>query len=399
MIFNILSAIVFFIILLCGSYLWVIALASIKPLPKIKETPDQNRFAIVIPAHNESDVIGSTVATLKNNNYPANLFDIYVVADFCTDQTAQIAREQGATCYERTQGERGGKGAALRFLFGRIFESNIQYDAIVVFDADTQVDSKFLQVMNTQLSEGALVIQGRHVISNPGDGWIPALSWALMTIDNRFNNHGRAILHLSAKHMGDSICFRSGVLERMGWSSGLTEDFELRLKLLLAGIRIQYEPRAIGYGQAPITYRDAQSQHLRWAKGVTEASHHYRLRLFQEGIRLKDWGRLDGAIGSTLPSYSTLTLISILIYVLNLIPHRGTWPLITALWGVAVIAWLIYPLLGLALEKAPSWAYLSLFTGPLYIGWRTWIYLRARLAAPGSIQWNRTPHKNTRANK
>ena len=377
----------------------MIALASIKPLPKVKEAPNRNRFAIAIPAHNEESVIGDTIATLNEIDYPRELFDIFVVADYCTDRTAQTARAEGAICYERTQGVQGEKGLALRYLFERIFESNIQYDAIIVFDADTQVDSKFLKVMNARLTEGIQVIQGRRMIINPGDGWISALGWVLMTIDNRFNNQGRTILHLSAKHMGESICLRIDVVKKMGWGNGLTEDFDFRLKLLLNNIRITYEPQAISYGQSPTTYKDVQLQRLRYAKGVTEASRRFRIKILMEGIRLKDWGRLDGAIGSTLPSYSTITMISILMFIISLIPPMGISPLIKSFWGVAVMAWCIYPIIGLALEKAPGWAYLSIFSGPMYIGWRTWIYFRARLAAPGSIQWNRTPHKNLKANK
>ncbi len=399
MAFNIFSAIILLAITLCGSYLWVMAIASISPLRRIKETSHQHRFAIAIPAHNEANVIGNTVATLKKLDYPQDLYDIFVVADFCTDDTAQIAQEQGAICYQRIQGERGGKGSALRFLFERIFEYGTEYDAIVVFDADTCADREFLRFMNARISQGAQIIQGRHVISNPHDSWISSLSWCLMTIDNRFNNQGRANLHLSAKHMGDSICFRSNVLKRMGWGSGLTEDFDFRLRLLLDGIRIQYEPLAIGYGQAPVTFKDGQTQHLRWAKGLTETSRHYRNKLFKEGIRLKDLGRLDGAVGSTFPSYSTLTLISVLMLILSLALPFGSWPFLVNLWVFMVVVWFIYPWLGLALEKAPGWAFLSILSGPFYICWRTWIYLRARLAAKNSIKWNRTPHKNLKVDK
>jgi cellulose synthase/poly-beta-1,6-N-acetylglucosamine synthase-like glycosyltransferase len=391
MIFNVISGLFLFFITLCEIYLWCIALSSIKPLPKIISSSLQHRFAIAIPAHNEANVIGNTVATLRQLNYPRNLFDIYVVADFCTDLTAQISQDQGAICFERANGERGGKGSALSYLFEQIFDTHFDYDAVVVFDADTRVDRNFLQVMNARLNQGALVIQGRHVISNPHMGWFPALSWAMMTIDNRYSNHGRMNLKLSAKHMGDSICIRTNVLKKSGWGQGLTEDYEFRLKLLLDRVQIQYEPNAIGYGQAPLTINEAHSQRLRWIKGMIDAKKLYRHQLVKEGIKNMDWSMLDGAISNTIPSYSVLTMISVLNFIISYLFPAYFWHPSFYIWGGVTLLWLLYPLLGLLLEKSPGWAYLAILTGPIQILWRTWLSLYFRFA-PTHISWIRTPH-------
>jgi cellulose synthase/poly-beta-1,6-N-acetylglucosamine synthase-like glycosyltransferase len=388
---SVFSIVFLVIIALCASYLWLIALASIRSLPKPLRSGDLNRFAIVIPAHNEEPVIGYTVAKLRQLNYPQDMFDICVVADFCSDQTSRMARDQGAFCYERLSGERGSKGAALRWLFQRIFESDRNYDAIVVFDADTRVDAEFLHVMNTQLNQGTQVIQGRHIISNPQEGWFPAITWAMMAIDNRFSNQGRSNLGLSAKHMGDSICFRCDILREKGWGSGLTEDYELRLKLILDGYSIQYEPWAIGHGQAPRSYPEAQSQRLRWAKGMMDARKRFRRQLLIDGIKQNDRVKLDGALGTIIPSYSTLTLISIALLGLNILFFRQVGVILVYFWLLLTVLWLIYPLFGLALEKAPFKAYLAILSGPLFILWRTGLNIRARLL-PNKIKWIRTTH-------
>jgi cellulose synthase/poly-beta-1,6-N-acetylglucosamine synthase-like glycosyltransferase len=374
-----------------AAYLWTIALAAIKRIQRPKPAVNLNRFAIALPAHNEESVIATTVATLQKQKYPPDCFDIFVVADNCSDRTAGLARQEGATCFERFTAERSGKGAALRWLFERIFEYG-EYDAIVVFDADTQVSANFLQVMNDCLENGARVIQGRHVISNPQAGWFPALTWAMMTIDCRLFSQGRANLGFSARHMGDSICFRTQVLKNNGWGGGLTEDYEFRLQLLLAGICIQYEPHAIGYGQAPVTWQEAQAQRLRWARGVADASRGFRLELFKQGIRRMEWRLIDGALSITLPSYSTLALVSALMLALNLLfaPHDLAWPILA--WSGVLIALFLYPWFGLALEKAPGWAYLAILAGPWFMLWRTWINLLARLRAK-KVTWVRTPHR------
>ncbi len=110
----------FIVVLLAVSlplfYLCLLALAAIRTRSTRSGEGLRHRFAIAIPAHNEETVIGQTVATLHNLNYPADLYDVFVVADHCIDHTAEIARAHGAICLERTDGVRGGKGAALNWL-------------------------------------------------------------------------------------------------------------------------------------------------------------------------------------------------------------------------------------------------------------------------------------------
>jgi cellulose synthase/poly-beta-1,6-N-acetylglucosamine synthase-like glycosyltransferase len=377
-----------------GAYLWFLALASIRASRGLPPATSTHRFAIAVPAHDEEAVIGQTVATLRQQRYPAEMYDIFVVADHCTDRTVEAASNQGATCLERDDGPRGGKGQALRWLFERIFTAGTSYDAVVVFDADTQVDAGFLSVMNARLAAGAKVVQGRHVISNPREGWFPALTWAMMTIDNRYHNQGRIALGLSAKHMGDSICFRSDVLRSLGWGSGLTEDYEFRLRLLLEGIRIQYEPRAVGYGQAPPRLKEAQAQRSRWLKGTADARKRYRKELLRQGLHRGDWAMLDGALGSSMPSYSTLALVSAIMFLCHIALSGQFWPILAYLWGITALTWFAYPLLGLALEKSLWWGYVAVLSGPVFMLWRTWLSLRVRWMGR-SVTWVRTSHKGS----
>jgi cellulose synthase/poly-beta-1,6-N-acetylglucosamine synthase-like glycosyltransferase len=387
--------ILLFLICLAFLYLMVLALASVRPPKPRKPTQHLHRFAIAIPAHNEEEVIGHTIDTLNQLDYPAELVDIYVVADFCSDQTTTIARTHGAICYERSGGERGSKGAALRFLFDRILESANTVDAVIIFDADTQVDAAFIRVMNERLEAGDRVIQGKHVISNPRSGWFPTLTWAMMTIDNRFSNQGRANLGLSAKHMGDSICLSTQVLKRIDWSSSMTDDYELRLQMLLDGIIITYEPRALGFGQAPVSMRDAFYQRLRWAKGTKDAARTYRWRLLTEGLKRRNRLLLDAAIATFIPPYSVLTLVTGLLFISSAILrsfYPTAWDWLPFAYLTILIGLLLYPFLGLALERAPAWAYLVILSGPIFIFWRIWIILLARLR-PNQVRWIRTPHK------
>ena len=391
MIWNFISLLILIIVFICISYLWLIALASVRTQPIELETSNLNKFAITIPAHNEENVIGQTIEQLKKQAYPDDQFDIFVVADFCDDHTVEQATACGVVTLERSAGERGGKGAALSWLFERIFSCGKEYDAIIVYDADTQVDLNFLRVMNARLNGEANIIQGRHVISNPRAGWFPALTWAMMTIDNRFNNQGRENLGFSAKHMGDSICFRSSVLKSSGWGEGLTEDFDLRLKLLLENIKIHYEPNAIGYGQAPKTITEAISQRLRWAKGVSDSGHRYRRLLLTKGIEDHDWSKIDAVLFTILPSYSTLSLISGTMLLTHLLFLPNLYFPLLAIWAGLTFFCFAYPFFGLFLEKAPVWAYPAILSGPFFILWRSYLRVRMILSVKKML-WVRTPH-------
>lgn len=373
-------------------YLYLIALASIRTRSVQPSQEPRTCFAICIPAHDEAIVITRTVEQLRKLDYPKELYDVFVVADHCTDQTAAKARSAGAICWERKDGPRGGKGDALAWLFRHIFGEKKSYDAFVVFDADTLVESDFLRLMDARLQQGAQVIQGCHRIANPQDSWFAALTWAMFIIDNRFQNLGRTNLGWSAKNMGDSICLRSDILRRVGWGEGLTEDYELRQRLLLQGIKIEYEPAAIGYGEAAASWSIARAQRARWLGGTFGASRRYARKMLQAGLRNRDAALLDGALQAYLPSYSSLTLLAVAALVIHGLVYNLAISLMMYLWGMLVVLLGIYPLIGLMLERAPRRAYIAIWLGPLFIVWRTAVGMMARLGRYKTI-WIRTKRR------
>ncbi|MCS7261600.1 MAG: glycosyltransferase family 2 protein, partial [Anaerolineae bacterium] len=231
-----------------------------------------------------------------------------------------------------------------------------------------------------------------HRIANPGAGWFAALTWAMFMIDNRFQNLGRSNLGFSAKIMGDSICFRADLLQQLGWSTtGLTEDFEMGLRLLLEGERVVYEPAAIGCGEAPTTWTAARAQRARWLRGAAEAKRRYGWRLLREGLRRRDPAMLEGAVRSLSPVYSTLVLLSLVGTLAHLAFFAWSGVVLTGLWMLLVVLLGVYPFFGLVLERAPLRAYLAILSGPLFILWRTWLSLWARYGRR-PVQWVRTQH-------
>lgn len=395
-IFITISGILLLILLFPLGYLILLALGAVRSAsaPDTHERSPSTRFMIIIPAHNEVNVIRATITRMQALDYPSHLFSIHIIADYCSDNTAEAARHAGANVYERNEGPRSGKGAALSWLFQQVLQ-NEQCDAVAIFDADTQVDQNFLRIMDWRLSQGDQVIQGQHVIRNPNQGWYPALTWAMFLIDNRIQNLGRSNLGLSAKNMGDSICFHVEILRKLGWGEGLTEDYHLRVQLLLKGIRIMYEPSAIGYGEAPLSWSRARAQRARWLRGTYDTSRRYVKHLIVEGMKRSNLALLDGALQASFPSYSTLSLISLMGLAIQVpidyfVESISLYPLIGA-WAAMVITLLIYPLAGLALERAPVRAYIAILLGPYFILWRTWLALTSRFGKK-QVTWIRTEH-------
>ena len=390
------SEIFLFLLVFPLGYLLLLAIGAIRSAspPDTRGRFPSTRFLIVIPAHNETSVIKATVSRLLAIDYPSHLLSIHIIADHCSDNTAEAARHAGATVHERNEGPRSGKGAALSWFFQRILDKE-QCDAVVIFDADTRVDPEFLRVMDFRLAQGNEVIQGQHIIRNPNQSWFPALTWAMFLIDNRFQNLGRSNLGWSAKNMGDSICFRADILRKLGWGEGLTEDYHLRHKLLLNGTRIVYEPAAMGYGEAPLTWAQAQAQRARWLRGTRDASQQHIKHLLVEGMKGRNLALLDGALQASFPSYSTLSLLSLIVLAIHVSINFFIMPIfpltLLGTWATIVAALFIYPLFGLALERAPVRAYIAILLGPYFIIWRTWLAFISRFGKK-QITWIRTEH-------
>ena len=181
-----LTQIIQVIILAAGCYFWGVSVYGWK---RKKEKPayavPRKRFAAVIAAHNEELVIAHIIDSLQEQNYPRELFDIFVIADNCTDNTASIAARQGAQVYVRSDNDRSGKGHALEWMFRKIYEMGDKYDAVCVFDADNLVSSNFLYEMNKQLCKGHNVIQGYIDSKNPFDSWITCSYSIAFWLSNR----------------------------------------------------------------------------------------------------------------------------------------------------------------------------------------------------------------------
>lgn len=281
-------------------------ITSIFGLKKKKKNLIKNKleksFAIIVPAHNEEMVIGKIIESFKELDYPIELYDIFVVADNCTDRTSIVAKSFGAEVFERFDMDRRGKDFALEWMFNKLFKMEKEYDAAVIFDADNLASKNFLKEMNKKLNEGYKVVQGYIDSKNPHDSWITeAYSIAFWT-SNRLFQLGRANLGLSNQIGGTGFCVELSTLKKVGWSTGcLTEDLEFTCRLILNGYKVGWAHDAVIYDEKPITLSQSWKQRKRWMQGFSDVASRYFFKLMKKAICEGDLVSFDCAIYTLQP--------------------------------------------------------------------------------------------------
>lgn len=304
---------------------WVYQIAiSLCSLVKLKDKPlkveKDHRFMAIIPAHNEEAVVGNLVESLKNQNYNKELYDIYVIADNCTDNTAKVAKEAGAIVYERFDDTKKTKGYALNWFLQQKIKENAPYDAFFIFDADNIVDKDFIKNMNKKLCQGEDVVQGYRDIKNPTDSWITAGYAIFYWTMHRFYHLARYNIGLSPLLNGTGFMVRFDVVKPNGWDTEtLTEDIEFSLKRIIAGKKLGWATDAIVYDEQPVGFKQSWSQRSRWTVGHMQCISRYTKPLAEAFKENKTLMNLDGflyIIGSIPMFVATLVLLlaNFLIY-------------------------------------------------------------------------------------
>ena len=348
---------------------------------------EQPRLVVLVPAHDEEAVIGPTLAALRAMEYPATAWRLVVIADNCSDGTAAVAYGAGAEIWERRDEERRGKGFALAWALERLLSEEDPFAGVVFVDADCLVSANLLSAVGARLDAGARALQVDYRAANPGASSAAALRFAGFAVGDTVRFLGKSRLGLSCGLVGTGMAFSRSLLAEVPWTTtGLVEDGEFHMRLVLAGERVEFAPEASVSQAVPTTHRESSSQQERWEKGKLELIRAWSGRLLASGLRRRDPQRLHAALETLVPPQSLLALGNFAGAGAGLLLRSRR---LLALSIFSTLAQASFVLGGLRLVGAPAHVYRALLSAPALIVAKLGLY--ARLASGrGPSGWVRT---------
>lgn len=250
-------------------YVLYFIIACIK-VKKINNIEPKTKFAILVPARNESNVISHILESFLNLQYPRDLFEVFVIIESEDDPTNKIVQDYGFKVIVRPTLEgRRTKGFALDDAYQYIKSNNLDFDAFMVFDADNIVSKDYLIHMNNVYQSGYQVGVGYRSFTNSSTNWITATSATLFSFMNQFTSRGRSMLFKKATLTGTGYFISREIVDGIGYWywTGMTEDVELTAYCFYHNIKMHYYPHAVYYDEEPTDFKTMHNQHTRWVWG------------------------------------------------------------------------------------------------------------------------------------
>jgi cellulose synthase/poly-beta-1,6-N-acetylglucosamine synthase-like glycosyltransferase len=380
-------------------YLYVISISAIVTQKKRQTQTAQfsdtaepmcSTFAILIPAHNEQDILGTLLDSLADLDYPKDKYAVHIVADNCTDSTANVARATGwVHVHERFDKIKRGKGYALNWLLHELEENQLSYDAYVVLDADSVVIPTFLQSMARELAQGAQAMQACNTVLNISDSPSTALRFVALTLVNHVRPLGRNGLGASSNLSGNGMCLSRPLLLRYPWQAySLSEDYQYYLTLVRHGERVRYVPEAIVRSQMPTTFAQMRTQDVRWESSEGgQKTWWVALQLLESGLRSRDFARIEAVAELLTPPLSFLVCCCLLAFIASLL-LRSLPGLLLSL--ILVGGLMFYIGTALYLVRPPRKVYIAFLHAPGFMIWKLWVYFVLRRSKKHTNEWIRT---------
>lgn len=304
-------------------YLFLGLMGLFRKTEKKSYTP-KNKFALLIAAHDEEVVIGSLIESMLKLEYPKDMYDIFVIADNCTDDTAKIAKGYGVNVCERFSEDKRGKGYALEWMFAKLFNMKKQYDAVAIFDADNLVHKDFLKEINSKMQDGYKVVQGYIDSKNPEDSWIAASYSIAFWTQNRMFQLSRSNVGLSNQIGGTGFAVETNTLKELGWGATcLTEDLEFTCKLVLNGEKVGWAHDAIIYDEKPLKLNQSWNQRKRWMQGFTDVASRYFFKLVKKSIVERKFYMFDCALYVLQPFVTLLIAAAAVLTLIQINTESG----------------------------------------------------------------------------
>jgi cellulose synthase/poly-beta-1,6-N-acetylglucosamine synthase-like glycosyltransferase len=234
--------------------------------PKNKEKLSiSSEFQIIIPAHNEANCLGKTLNSLISQ--VDNPSQILVVADNCTDATADIAKEYNVRVVERTNQEKRGKGYALVYGLEQIKDH--PPEIVMFFDADCLAGENTVSELVQQVHATGKPVQSLYLMEKPQEpSPKDTISAFAFLVKNWVRPLGLKVLGLPCLLTGTGMAFPWSVINKASLDHGnIVEDMQLGLDLALAGYPPVFAPEARVTGILPQKEQTAKNQRKRWEHG------------------------------------------------------------------------------------------------------------------------------------
>jgi cellulose synthase/poly-beta-1,6-N-acetylglucosamine synthase-like glycosyltransferase len=353
-----------------------------------RRSSQQLKFNVFVPAHNEHSVIARVVASLRRIDWPIDRFRIVVIADNCTDDTAEIARTAGAHVLERHNLELRGKGYALAYAFEHSAAEGWA-DAVVVIDADAEASSNLLEAFATRIESGAYAVQAHYGVLNPMASWRTRLMTIATAAFHIVRSRARERLGLSCGIRGNGWCVTHGLLARVPYRSfSLAEDLEYGIEIGMAGLRVHYADEAHSNADMVSNEKIANTQRKRWEQGRFQLIRQKTGPLLRAAMQRRSTVCLDLALDLLVLPLSYVALSVIALVVLSAIatwwrPIFAIW-LALGLFSAGSIA--AYVLRGWQLSGIGARGLLDLARAPLFLIWKILLMLKRK----SSTEWIRT---------
>lgn len=336
------------ILIICG-------IPNHKGLDAVSNTkvPSKTRFAVLCSARNEEKVIAYLIRSIKAMDYPKELFEVFIIADNCTDRTAEVARAEGATVLERFDTSRATKGYALNWFFQQKLDDLLKrFDHCVVFDADNLVDDQFLTYMDRHVQSGQRAMVGYRDSKNPEESVIAGANSLFWMNQSRFLHNARNHLDLSATSVsGTGFSFDLKLIRNSGWQTHtITEDVEFAMQIILKGERVVYVRQAVYYDEQVSDFKQMIRQRFRWSVGPVQVMRLMAQPLFNKALKV-DFKVFDAFwFLARIPFFLFVTIVSIIRFLirvtdpafhLSMLAGDLIFPLVAYIGTVLLMAFLV----------------------------------------------------------
>lgn len=374
-----------------AGYTAIMSVFFLLPRKRYPVTPPKTRFAVLIPARNEENVIGHIIKSLQSQDYPKELFDILVIPNNCTDDTEGAALRAGAeiihcTTPVSTKGEV--LHQILEILAGK-------YDAYCVFDADNMVNAAFLSRMNDAINAGARVAKSRQCALNPYDNWVSGSYDLYFQSINLLHSRSRAAFPLSAKLIGTGFMVTDSLLRQLGgWNTvTLTEDIEFACLSANVGERVHYVQDALNYDEEPLSFAVSMRQRRRWSAGVQSVANRYTGKLLS---KRPSWLRWDLAVHINMIYMQLIALIPVVYSLFRVPVLHAVNSLVLSILGFVAGGMVMALFLCLTARRDPIKQWKAILMYPVFLASWYPLHIWALFSKPKT--WKHIPH-GTAANR